>query len=55
MKGLEIFLDSLMLEPQSGGVVRPTDKGTLEGVGREKNSRQKAQPGGSLCAGRNIA
>lgn len=29
------------------------DRGMPEGVGREKHSRQKAQPGGSLCAGGN--
>lgn len=53
MKDLGGFPDSLMLESQSGGVMRLTDKGTSDGVGREKHSRQKEQPGGSLSAGGN--
>lgn len=55
MQVLGAFLHKLMLEPQSGGVVRLTDNRPAEGVGREKHSRKKAQPGGSVCAGRNTA
>lgn len=38
MKDHGDFPDSLMLKSQSAGVVRLTDKGTLEGVGGRRHS-----------------